>query len=240
MPPAATSYGELTWTRMLAHDILDLIAAQRLDKPIIVAHGFPGSLAAEALALTNPGLLGGIVELASMAVQPYPSLRSGQEATPAERVAFVDDGWARQWFKYVTPETWESNNYPREMFLNDQIAAERVRQQVEAVPLPVKIRYLVEFMASDNRPSFAALPIPVLVMKPGFNPTLLADPAFAWFKTSFDEGWKPYPSNPAVEFHAIPDGRALLLDDQPGPADRAIHAFVERVRVMRGGTPMAR
>jgi pimeloyl-ACP methyl ester carboxylesterase len=232
MPPATASYGEFTWTRMLAKDILDAIEAQRLDKPIIVTHGFPGSLAVEELAMTHPRQIGGIVEVANMAVQPYP-LAGGHEATPDERVTLVDEAWARQWFKYVTPETWESNNYPREMFLNDPIAAERARQQVEEVSLPVKIRYLIEFMASDHRPSFAALTTPMLLMKPGFNAELLANPAFGWFKASFDDGWKRYPANPAVEFVTLAGARALLLDDQPGPADRAIREFIDRVAVGR-------
>jgi pimeloyl-ACP methyl ester carboxylesterase len=225
MPPAATSYGALTWTRRLAKDIRDLIAGQRLERPIIVAHGFPGSLAAEELALGHPSLIGGVVEIASMAAQPYPT-SSGREATPEQRLAIVDDSWAQQWFKYVTPETWESNNYPAEMFANDAARAERVRKEIEEVALPVKIRYLVEFMASDHRPTFGAISVPVLVLKPGFSDALLANPALGWFRTSFHDGWNGYPRNPRVELRTIPDARALLLDDQPALADQAIATFV--------------
>ncbi len=76
-----------------------------------------------------------------MPVQFSPSLRNpGRDATPDERIAVVDESWARHWFKYVTPETWESNNYPAEMFANDPNRAERARRQVESVQLPVKIR----------------------------------------------------------------------------------------------------
>ena len=232
MPPAATSYGAFTWTRRLAQDIRDLIERQRLEKPIIVAHGFPGSLAAEELALSRPSLVGGVVEIASMAVQPYPT-SSGREASPEERVAIVDTSWAQQWFKYVTPETWESNNYPAEMLANDLVRAARVRKEIEAVPLPVKIRYLVEFMASDHRPAFGAITVPVLVLKPGFNETVLSNPAFGWFKTSFQDGWNGYPQNPRVELTTISDARALLLDDQPALADQAIATFVSTATVSR-------
>jgi pimeloyl-ACP methyl ester carboxylesterase len=231
LPAETVSYGDLTWTRRLARDIADLIERKRLDKPIIVVHGFPGSLAAEELAASQSDRIGGIVEVASTAVQPFPSLTNpGREATPAQRVAIVDDSWARQWFKYVTPETWESNNYRVEMFLNDAARGERARRQVEANPLPVKIRYLAENMASDHRSLFGLLDVPVLIMKPGFNDALLAEPSFAWFKASFLDGWKAYPENPRVEQITIPDARALMLDDQPDAADRAIALFVERVR----------
>jgi len=234
MPPPATSYGALTWTRQLARDIRGLIEGQRLEKPLIVAHGFPGSLAAEELAVSHPSLIGGVVEIASMAVQPYPT-SAGREATPEQRIAIVDDSWARQWFKYVTPETWESNNYPAEMLANDARRAERSRREIETVPLAVKIRYLVEFMASDHRPTFNAISVPVLVLKPGFNETVLSNPALGWFKSSFQDGWTGYPRNPRVEMTTIPDARALLLDDQPALADQAIATFVSAATGLKPG-----
>jgi pimeloyl-ACP methyl ester carboxylesterase len=228
LPPETTSYGEFTWTRQLARDIVDFIKREHLDKPIIVAHGFPGSLAAEQIALNYPYLLGGIVEIASMPAQYAPSWRNpGREATPEERVAIVDESWAQLWFKYVTPETWESNNYPAKMLANDPDRGERARQQAEAAPLPVKIRYLIEYMASDQRADFGKLSVPVLALKPGFNPTLLADPAYGWFKASFQDRWDAVPKNPRLELITIPDARALMLDDQPTQTDRAIAAFVE-------------
>jgi pimeloyl-ACP methyl ester carboxylesterase len=231
LPPEATSYGEFTWTRQLERDIVDLIDGKHLDKPIILTHGFPGSLAAEELAHSHPQLLGGIVEIASMPVQFSPSMRTpGREATPAERVAVVDASWAQHWFKYVTPETWESNNYPAEMFANDPIRGERVRKQVESDPLPVKIRYLVEYMASDHRADFGGLDVPVLALKPGFNEKLLADPAYGWFKVGFQDAWDGFPKSHRFALITIPDARALMLDDQPALTDEAIATFVEANR----------
>jgi pimeloyl-ACP methyl ester carboxylesterase len=231
MPPPGTSYGAFTWTRQLAADITSLIEREHLVRPIILAHGFPGSLAGEELAFAHSPRIGGVVEVASVAVTRYPSSRTpGSEAGPEERVAVMDASWAQQWFKYVTPETWESNNYPAEMFTNDAERAERVRKEIEAVALPVKIRYLVESMASDHRPSFSALQVPVLVLRPGFNSTILANPMFGWFRQSFQEGWNAYPANPRVEMKTIADARALMLDDQPALADEAIATFVAAAR----------
>ena len=127
----------------------------------------------------------------------------------------------------MTPETWESNNYPAEMFANDPIWGERARKQVEAAPLPVKIRYLVEYMASDHRADFGRLDVPVLALKPGFNEKLFADPAYGWFKAGFQDAWDGFPKRPRFELIEIPDARALMLDDQPTLTDRAIATFVE-------------
>jgi pimeloyl-ACP methyl ester carboxylesterase len=225
LPPESASSGEFSWTRRLARDVLDLIKQKGLTRPIVVTHGFPGSLAVEELARSNPEVLGGIVEIASMATLPYPSSH-GREATPEERVAIVDDSWTRQWFKYVTPETWESNNYQREMFANDPVRAERARQEAEAVPLPVKIRYLIEYMASDNRRQFGTPRVAMLALRPGFNDALLSNPAFNFYKTSFLDGWNGYPANSRVQPITVPDARALMLDDQPELTDGAIAAFV--------------
>jgi len=236
LPSETTSYGEFSWTRRLERDILDLIDREKLKRPILVAHGFPGSLAAEELGAQHPDALGGIIEIASMPVQFFPSPKDPSRKTPAtpdERVETLNEGWAEKWFKYVTPETWESNNYPAEMFANDPGRAEQVRQQVEAAPLPVKIRYLSEFMASDHSSALVNLSVPLLALRPGFNEQLLADPASSWYKASFQQSWDAFSKNPRIQLMTILNARVLILDDQPKLADDAIATFVEHLQEAR-------
>src|ERR1051326_3360503 len=45
MPPVGTSFGGRTWTRHLERDLLDVIRRERLERPILVSHGFSGSMA---------------------------------------------------------------------------------------------------------------------------------------------------------------------------------------------------
>ena len=228
LPPETISYGELTWTRHLERDILDLITREKLQKPMIIVHGFPGSLAAEELATQHPEALGGIIEIASMPVQFFPSVKDPSRktpATPTERVEMVNEGWAKKWFKYVTPETWESNNYPSEMYANDAVQAEQVREQVEAAPLPVKIRYLCEFMAADHSHELAGIDVPLLALRPGFNEQFLADPAHAFFKMAFQDAWDTFSKNSHIQVITIPNARALILDDQNKLSNDAITAF---------------
>ena len=227
LPPETTSYGEFTWTRRLERDIAGVIARGHLERPIIVVHGFPGSLAAEEMASEHPDLIGGIVEVASMPVQFSPSARDPRrQTTPEERIVVVNEGWAAKWFKYVTPDTWESNNYPAEMFSNDRARAERTRLEVESTPLPVKIRYLCEFMASDHTAQLLNLSVPLLALRPGFNETVLADAANAWFKSSLQDSWIVFSKNPNIRLLTVPNARALILDDEPSVADEAIGSFV--------------
>jgi len=227
LPLETVSYGELPWTRRLEADILDLIRREKLSKPVIVTHGFPGSLAAHEIATQHPEAIGGVIDVAAMPVQFFPSSKEpGKKAQSDERVEMVNEGWAKKWFKYVTPETWESNNYPSEMFANDPARSEQTHQQVEANPLPVKVRYLTEFMAADDTPELANLKVPLLALIPGFNEKLLADPANAFFKMAFQNAWDPFSKNPQIRLMTIPDARALLFDDQPKLVDDAIAAFL--------------
>ena len=145
----------------------------------------------------------------------------------------VNEGWAKKWFRYVTPETWESNNYPTEMYANDTDQAEQARRQVESTPLPVKIRYLTEFMAADHTRELADISVPLLALKPGFNQQLLADPANGFLKSAFQNIWDPFAKNPQISLLTIPNTRALILDDQPKIADDAIAAFAKNRAVRR-------
>jgi pimeloyl-ACP methyl ester carboxylesterase len=232
LPPETTSYGEFPWTRRLERDIVDLIRREKLDKPVIVAHGFPGSLIAHDLAVRQPEALGGVIDIAVMPVQFFPSSQDPSRRTPAapdERVKVVNESWVDKWFKFVTPETWETSNYPAAMFANDLDRAERVRQQIEAAPLPVKVRYLAEFMASDDTSQLANLSVPLLALRPGFDEKVLADPANSWYKTSFQDSWDALGKNSRIQLLTVPNARALILDDQPKLTDDAIATFVEHV-----------
>jgi pimeloyl-ACP methyl ester carboxylesterase len=232
LPSETTSYGEFTWTRRLERDILDLISREKLNKPVIVAHGFPGSLIAHDLAIRHPEALGGVIDIAVMPVQFFPSLKDPSRKTPAtpdERVKVVDESWVDKWFKYVTPQTWETNNYPAAMFSNDLDRAEQVRQQSEAAPLPVKVRYLAEFMASDDTSQLSNLNVRLLALRPGFNEKVLADPANSWYKASFQDSWDAFAKNSRIQLLTIPKARALILDDQPKMTDDAIAAFVGHI-----------
>lgn len=231
LPPETTSYGELTWTRRLEGDILDLIRRENLKKPVIMAHGFPGSLVADELAVEHPEVLGGVIDVAVMPVQFFPSPKDPSFKKPAasdERIEYVNESWAQKWFKYVTPETWESNNYTAAMFSNDPTRGERARKQVESAPLEVKIRYLAEFMAADHTNEFAKLTVPMLALIPGFNEKFLADATNGFYKIAFQDSWEPLSKNPHVQRTNIPDARALVLDDQPKLADAAIAKFVRQ------------
>ena len=239
MPAAGSSFSELTWTRRLERDILDLIRRENLNKPLILAERAPAAQAAIELAVEHPDRIGGVVLVGTNLVQFFPSPKDPTRKSPItfpERVASVDEGWAAKWFKYVTPETWMSGDLSPQLLSSDRSRAQTAWQELEAAPVEVKIRYLCEFWASDVTRDFDKLQVPVLALVPGFNENFLADPANIFAKMAFLDSWETLvPRHPMLELVRIPEARMLVLDDQPKLADDTIATFVEKVgKVQRG------
>ena len=233
MPDAGSSFTELTWTRQLERDILDLIKREKLIKPVIIAGQMPASVAAIELAEEHPEKIGGVVLIGANPVQfvfsPKDPTRK-TPATPEERVRMVDEALGANWFKFVTPETWLSNDFPPESLSAVPARGQQASEELEAAPLPVKIRYLCEFSASDVTRKFDKLSVPVLALIPGFDDKYLADPANSGMKTAYIDRWEnlnPKPSK--LQLAKVPNARILVLDDQPKQADDAVIKFVEQI-----------
>ena len=232
-PGVGVSFSEMTWTRRLERDVLELISGEKLVKPVIVAERQPGAQAAMELAFAHPDKIGGVILVGTNLIQYFASPRDPSRKTPiapADRGAFVDESWAAKWFKYVTPETWKNGDLGKQLLSNDPTRAQTAWDEIEAAPLEVKIRYLCEFWASDVTSRFDQLKIPVLALVPGFDEKFLADPANSFAKPSFLDSWETLiPKHPQLEVVKIPNARMLLLDDQPKEADDEIAKFIKRI-----------
>lgn len=237
MPAAGTSFSELTWTRRLEQDILDLIRRERLSKPVILAERQPAAQAAIELAIEHPDQIGGVVLVGTNLVQFFPSPKDPTRKTPIafqERGPFVDESWAGKWFKYVTPETWRNGDLGQQLLSADPSRAQTAWDELEAAPVEIKIRYLLEFWSSDVTRGFDRLKVPVLALVPGFDEKFLVDPANGFAKPSFLDSWETLvPKHPQLELVKIPNARMLVLDDEPKVADDAIAMFVGRVSKRR-------
>ena len=86
MPAAGTSFAELTWTRRLELDILDLIHRENLSKPVIVAERQPAAQAAIELASEHPGQIGGVVLVGTNLVQFF---SAPKDPTPGSRERLI-------------------------------------------------------------------------------------------------------------------------------------------------------
>ena len=239
MPARGTSFSELTWTRSLERDILNLIRKEKLAKPIIVAERQPAAQAAIELAIEHPDQIGGVVLVGTNLVQSFFSPKDPTRKTPlafSDRGGFVDESWAAKWFKYVTPETWKNGDLAKQLLSVDPVRAQTAWDELESAPLEIKVRYLCEFWASDVTRDFDKLKVPVLALVPGFDEKFLADPANGFANLAFLDSWETLvPKNPQLELVRIPNTRMLVLDDQPKLADETIARFIERISKLQKG-----
>ncbi|MGZ8842774.1 MAG: hypothetical protein ACXW18_03875 [Pyrinomonadaceae bacterium] len=232
-PAAGASFSEMTWTRQLERDILDLIRRERLSQPVIVAERQPAAQAAIELASEQPAQIGGVVLVGTNLVQFFSAPKDPTRKSPiaySDRGPFVDESWAGKWFKYVTPETWKNGDLRAQLLSADPARAQTAWDELEAAPLEIKIRYLCEFWASDVTQRFDKLQVPILALVPTFDEKFLADPANGFAKPSFLDSWETLvPKHPQLELVKIPNARMLILDDEPKAADDAIAAFIKKI-----------
>ena len=95
MPAAGSSFSEMSWTRRLERDILDLISKQKMRKPVIVAERQPAAQAAIELAVQHPDQIAGVVLVGTNLVQFFPAPKDPTRKTPTTRsLVSVDESWA--------------------------------------------------------------------------------------------------------------------------------------------------
>ena len=232
MPPPGTSYGDQTWTRASGEAIVRLILERRLRRPVVVGHFVNGSQVAMQVAVSHPDLVRGLVLLAGTPrYEPVKATRFWpKNLTLEQKVKAVDQFSAPRWFKTVTRETWDSNNWkPTDLSVVDSIRGNRFQKMTNDAPLPVLIRYLCEFHASDLWPDLGRLQRPLLLIQPHFTASLRADTTRSYLAGFLEEPWKGrLEGRPHTELTVVDSAGILVMEDQPGIVDRRVAEFVKR------------
>lgn len=221
MPPEGTSYGEQTWTRSAVAAVLELIEREGLDRPLIAGFFLEGSQVGLRLAIDHPERIRGVVLLAGTAGMVVP----GQSYTLEQKVRYQDEQMAPNWFRTVTLRTWNDNNFPAWSYSRDPERAARLFDRVSRGPLPVFIRWLLEFWASDLPSELDRVGVPVLVLSPDFPPERLEDEATRWLSYYFLDSWAGIEDDPRVDRQVIGDAHIFVWLDQPEAVRSAIRAF---------------
>lgn len=237
MPPPGTSYGEQTWTRAAVDAVVRTIAERKLDHPVLVGHFLNGTQVAAQVAIDHPDLVRALVLLAgSSRFEPAEPTPSWPQGLPLDKkVELVDRYLAPRWFKTVTRPTWVANNFVASDYSCDEARGSRGAEQANAPPLPVLVRYLCEFHASDVQPGLAKSKLPLLLLQPAFSAKVRADPQRAYLQSFFAEPWRDFVGGPHVEKVWLEDAGILLMDDKPAEVDHAIAGFLARERLQPEG-----
>lgn len=231
MPSPGTSYGDQTWTRASAEAIVRLIRDRRLRQPIMVGHYVNGSQVAMQVAVTHPELVRAVVLLAGTPrYEPVQATRFWpKNLTLEQKVKAVDQFSAPRYFKTVTRETWDSNNWkPTDLSVVDSTRGSRFQRMTNDAPLPVLIRYLCEFHASDLWPDLGRLQRPLLLIQPHFTASIRADTTRSYLAGYLEEPWKGrLEGRPHTEVVVVDSAGILVMEDQPTIVDRRVAEFVK-------------
>lgn len=230
MPAPGTSYGAQSWTNDAVEAVARLIRERGLERPILVGHYVNGTQVAARVALEHPELARALVLLAGTPryepVESTPYWPRGM--TLAQKVVAVDGSYAPRWFKTVTRQTWVAGNFVAGDYSLDAARGKRFADLANSPPLPVLIRWLCEYHASDLGPELARLTQPLLLIQPAFTAEIRADEKRAYLPAFFDEPWKGVlDGRPHTRRLDLEGAGILLMDDEPAEVDRAIAEFVE-------------
>jgi len=231
MPPAGTSYGDQTWTRAAADAIVRLIHDRGLHRPVLVGHFVNGSQVAMRVAVEHPELVRSLVLLAGTPrYEPVTPTRFWpKNLTLEQKVRAVDQFSAPRRFKTVTRETWNSNNWKATDLSVDSSRGSRWRDQTNDAPLPVLIRYLSEFHASDLWPDLDRLQAPLLVVQPHFTAALRADTTRRYLAGYLEEPWRGRLEGRAHTKSVLVDSAGIVvMEDQAALVDDRVAEFLKR------------
>lgn len=231
MPPAGTSYGEQTWTRAASEAVVTLIREKKLDRPVLVGHFINGTQVAMRTALDHPDMVRVVVLLAGTPrFEPVVASRFWpKDLTLEQKIQGVDRFSAPRWFKTVTRDTWVRGNFVATDYSADSARGGRFADLANQPPLPVLVRYLCEFHASDLWPELDRLETPLLLIQPSFTASVRADSTRNYLRSYFEEPWRGrLDDRPRTETLFLQDAGILVMEDQAAEVDRRVAAFLKR------------
>lgn len=174
MPENPEDFTQTPWTDGLIQGVADLIKEEKLTKPIIVGHHLLGGYYAVKMATTHPELIGGAVVAAGELMRPAKSGPAASlQVTPDDQLKAVHERWV-EFFRTVTLDKFKANQYSAAVLANDPARGAALHAQETSQPLPVQVRYFLEFNRTNIIPDLAKLTVPVMAIQPkkDFNATL--------------------------------------------------------------------
>jgi pimeloyl-ACP methyl ester carboxylesterase len=226
-PPLGTSFGEQTWTSGALTGLERLIEDEKLEHVVVVGHWVIGTQLATRLAAKHPDKVDALVLLSGT---PRWTITDTAYAkyydTPQKRIASIDGFLATRWFKTVTRETWDDNNFLPQDYAVNPVRALRLWREAASPELHVWVRYLCEFNAEDLCPTLQTLTVPTLVLRPGLE-GLWVEGQNYMADTYCQNSWNGCgDDNPKITIATVPDSRACMWFDQPEKVDAALAKFL--------------
>lgn len=227
MPDSTVSYGEQTWNKGVIKGILKLIDKEKIKKPVIAGHFVLGTQLALRLAVDHPDKIGGLLIFGGVA--KFIGILKGEEKdVPLSTLTKAADTYsAPVWFKHIKRDFWNDGNYLPEIYSLDSTKGIPLWKQAAEVPIPVMVRYLCEYIASDLKAELDKIKCPVLVLRAMFNETVLQNPANNYVKPQFIKTWNDASvKNPLVKVIDIENSASFVWKDKPEKVNKAVDDFL--------------
>ncbi len=231
LPDTTVSYGKQSWTNGAMQAIEKLIETEKIDNPLIVAHWMTATQIALRMALSNKHNIKAVIIAAGTPTMVMTDTSIYRPHMPLnQRVAAIDMYMIPKWFKTVTRETWDDNNFlPQDYAMNPVMGLRLWREAAEPM-LHVWIRYLNEFNAQDITFDLDSLAVPTLLIKPGLE-GLYYDPGQNYMNSFCHIGWNStLQTNKVIQAVTIPNARTCIWIDQPKEFDRVVDEFLKGVK----------
>jgi pimeloyl-ACP methyl ester carboxylesterase len=227
-PPEGTSLGEQTWTNAALGAIEKLIEDEGMHNPILVGHWLTGTQLALRIAMKHPDNVKAVIIIAGSArMTVSDSARAAMLNTLGKRIAVNDNFMAPKWFKTVTRETWDDNNFLPGDYAVNPILGLRLWREAAAPKLHVWVRYLCEFNAQDISLEMHRVAVPTLILKPGLE-GIFHSPGNNYMDNYLHRSWEGcVENNPRITLETIPDSRVCLWFDRPQEVKKAVLDFLK-------------
>lgn len=223
--PERLDFGKREWWKNAQAAILQLIAKEKIDRPLILGHQ-AGAYLAMRLALDEPQLIRGAIVLNGLLYAPVPGIP--QNAKTAERAKIVNS-----WTPVELFPNPSQSRYRNFMLQFASWNCKDKQRQETLADLAAKggpstwWNYFAELATTDLSSEIKAFKVPLLVLPS------LHDPASPGFETSKGalEQWKNLDhaiSSLPIAVVPMEDCRGYATEDQPAKLDEAIRAWIAR------------
>lgn len=231
LPPESVSFGQTPWTNGAFTAIEKLIENEKIERPILVGNWMTGTQLALRLALKYPDKIKAVIIPSGYACMVMTDTSVYKPHPPLEtRIAGIDKYMIPRWFKTVTRDTWDDNNYMPHDYAVNPIMGLRIWREAAEPALHVWVRYLNEFYCQDIAQQLDSLTVPTLLLYPGLE-GLYSDPNQNYMYASCHTSWaSSAPNHKLITSVTIPNSRICMWIDQPEKFNDEMSKFLAGVK----------
>lgn len=227
MPDSANaSYGLQYWNNGAIEGIRKMIEKERLRKPIVVGHFVQGAQMALRLAAELPDIVAGVIIVGAPAKFISMNNREVVEYPLPSAIKFIDSYTAPKWFGPMSKARFDQGNYLPEVYSLDVDTGNALWKMSASVPMPVYVRYLCEFFASDITLIADKIHCPVLIVRAMFTSEILGTDVNTYIKPQFIDAWERMAkANPKIVLKDVLNSATFVWKDQPSVFDEIMLNF---------------